>query len=124
MRGERPSFSGRDNRRFRKTIPVLPSLLLSAVLSGCPDRAAQPPGDDRLLAKLKAEKEREQREGPTPSPAPVAPPPADEQVNPLAEFAAKGTARRALELPANTLLAVGRVSLRLNALEVSHTVGE
>lgn len=94
------------------------------LLTACPDKAAQPPGDDRLLAKLKAEKDREAKEGPTVPPTNVEPPPKDEQVNPLAEFAAKGTQKRELALPAKTTLQVGKVSLRVNALEATHTVGQ
>ena len=100
------------------------ALTVAAALLGCPDKSSQPPGDDRLLAKLKAEKEREAKEGPIVPPTRVEPLPQDEQVSPLAEFAAKGTQRRELSLPSKTLLQVGKASLRLNALEATHTVGQ
>jgi hypothetical protein len=94
-------------------------------LTGCPDsKPAQGPGDERLLAKLKAEKEREQRDGPMIAPTAPVEKPKDEPVNPLAEFAAKGTQKKDLALPSKTLLSVGKASLRLNGLEASHTVGE
>jgi len=93
-------------------------------LLGCPSEQPKPPGDDRLLAKLKAEKEREQREGPMVAPTAPAEKPKDEPVNPLAEFAAKGTKKRELTLPTKTVLNVGKASLRLNGLTASHTVGE
>jgi hypothetical protein len=67
------------------------ALVITAALLGCPEKSSQPPGDERLLAKLKAEKEREAKEGPVAPPTPVEPAPKDDQVNPLAEFAAKGT---------------------------------
>ncbi|MBL8952554.1 MAG: hypothetical protein JNK82_17375 [Myxococcaceae bacterium] len=103
----------------------LPPLFATALLLfGCPEKTPQPPGDERLLAKLRAEKDREAREGPTVAPTAVEPLPKDEQVNPLAEFAAKGTQKKQLTLPAKTLLQVGKASLRLNALEATHTVGQ
>jgi hypothetical protein len=98
--------------------------ICAASLLACPDETAKPPGDDRLLAKLKAEKEREQREGPMAPPTAPVEKPKDEPVNPLAEFAAKGTKKRELTLPTKTLLNVGKTSLRLNGLTASHTVGE
>jgi hypothetical protein len=95
------------------------------LLTACPDKKPeQATGDDRLLARLKAEKEREQRDGPMVAPTAPAELPKDEPVNPLAEFAAKGTQKKELALPGKTLLQVGKTSLRLNALEASHTVGE
>lgn len=102
------------------------ALIIAASLSlaGCPDKGAQPAGDDRLIAKLKAEKEREQKDGPTVPPTAVAEPPRDEKVNPLAEFAAKGTQKKELPVPGKTLLQVGKVSLRLNAIEATHSVGD
>jgi len=99
------------------------ALIACATLFGCPEKSSQPPGDERLLAKLKAEKDREQKEGPTVPPVAVEPLPKDDQVNPLAEFAAKGTQKRTLALPAKTLVQVGKASLRLTALEATHTVG-
>lgn len=104
------------------TVPV-PLLIAALALTACPDKASQPPGDDRLLAKLKAEKDREAKEGPIVPPTKVEPPPQDEKVNPLAEFAAKGTQRRELALPSKTLVQSGKASLRLTALEATHTVG-
>jgi hypothetical protein len=101
-----------------------PLLLIAAALLGCPEKSSNPPGDERLLTKLKAEKEREAKEGPIVPPTNVEPAPKDDQVNPLAEFAAKGTQKRELTLPAKTMLQVGKASLRLNALEASHTVGQ
>jgi hypothetical protein len=98
--------------------------VLLAALSGCPSEQPKPPGDDRLLAKLKAEKEREQREGPMVAPTAPVEKPKDEPVNPLAEFAAKGTKKRELRLPTKTLLNLSNASLRLNGLTASHTVGE
>ena len=98
------------------------ALLFSLAFTACPDKAA-PTADDRLLAKLKAEKDREAKEGALPPPTHVEAPPRDEPVNPLAEFAAKGTQKRELALPSKTLLELGKATLRLNALEASHTVG-
>ena len=97
---------------------------MALALAACPKDDAQPPGDERLLSKLKAEKEREAKEGPIVPPRNVEAPPTDEKVNPLAEFAAKGTRRRELQLPSKTMLELGKVSLRLNALEATHTVGD
>jgi hypothetical protein len=100
-------------------------VILALALSACPDgKPSQSPGDDRLIAKLKAEKEREQRDGPMVAPTAPVEPVKDGPVNPLAEFAAKGTQKRELTLPTKTLLTVGKASLRLNGLEASHTVGE
>ncbi len=99
-------------------------LLCAVVLLGCPDKSDRPPGDERLLAKLKAEKDREAKDGPTVPPTAVEPLPRDEQVNPLAEFAAKGTQKRQLALPASALLQAGKATLRLTALEAMHSVGQ
>lgn len=98
-------------------------LLGSLALLGCPDKSSQPPGDERLLAKLKAEKAREEKEGPTVAPTAVEPVPQDQAVNPLAEFAAKGTQKRELKVPAQNNLQLGKNTLRLSALEATHTVG-
>lgn len=113
--------NGRSPRAKRCLSPFFAATAL--LLAACPDKASQPPGDDRLLAKLKAEKDREAKEGPIVPPTNVEPPPKDEQVNPLAEFAAKGTQKRELALPSKTMLQVGKTTLRLNALEATHTVG-
>ncbi len=99
------------------------ALFCTVMLPGCPDKSEQPPGDERLLAKLKAEKDREAKDGPLVAPRTVEPV-TDAKVNPLAEFAAKGTQKRELSLPSKTLLSLGKASLRLNALAAMHTVGE
>ena len=116
--------SGGSTPERRSAKRCLSPLLCLLALTACPDKAAQPPGDERLLAKLKAEKDREAKEGPTVPPTSVEPLPKDEQVNPLAEFAAKGTQKRELALPSRTTLQLGKVSLRLNGLEATHTVGQ
>ena len=63
------------------------------------------------------------RTGPIVPPTAVEPPPRDEQINPLAEFAAKGTQSRELKVAANTEISLEHHGARLVKLEAMHTVG-
>jgi hypothetical protein len=139
LEGEEPRSPEYESPRLRPSpdgsTPASPPLTmngfgavftgLTLIITACPNaKPSSGSGDERLMAKLKAEKERELRDGPMVPPTAPVEPPKDEPVNPLAEFAAKGTKARELTLPAKTLLTVGKASLRLNGLEALHTVGE
>jgi hypothetical protein len=125
-RGDRllfgPTGCGRHPLRAKSTLSPFSVAVVACLVCACPDKTHEP-ADERLIAKLKAEKAREAKEGAMVPPTAVAPPP-EEKVNPLAEFAAKGTQVRELKVPEKNVFGLHHQVLRLAKLQAMHTVGE
>ncbi len=83
-------------------------------LAGC--KKDESVGDDRLIAKLKAEKDRLGPQG-----APLAPA-QQPQGNPLVEQLAADDRPRVLQSPQNSTVQVGNATLRIQSLETSKSV--
>jgi hypothetical protein len=97
--------------------------LAALLFLGCP-KPAEPPQEDRLLAKLRAEKDREAREGALPG-APVPDlnnPSFNTGEDPLAKTAAEPPAEtKPLKLPEKIEFTSGKLLVRLNGAETSQT---
>lgn len=100
-------------------------LLLALALFGCPRAPEQPSENDRLLARLKAEKEREEKEGPTARPGvpDLTNPNFNTGEDPLAQTAAAPPAAvKPLKLPEKIDHQSGALSVRLNGAETSQSI--